>query len=141
MTESTPPPPLPDSSPDRNMFADTPNDAFDAMFLHPLIVSPDDFNDDWGATDTEQALAFRIAAITAEFTTKIGVELRQDLAIVNKISSLGRNRDDGGRETFFGRPANSRHRRVPVSVRYFGGNELFGTNPFFLLMMSLNRVE
>ncbi len=57
MSQNHPPPRSPDASPDRDMITDNLDDAFDAMFLHPPIVSPDDFNDDWGAVVTEQALA------------------------------------------------------------------------------------
>jgi hypothetical protein len=57
MSQNHPPPRSPDASSDRDMITNNLNNAFDAMFLHPPIVSPDDFNDNWGAVVTEQALA------------------------------------------------------------------------------------
>jgi hypothetical protein len=57
MSQNHPPPRSPDASPDRDMIKDNLNDGFDAMFLHPPIVSPDDFNDNSGAVVTKQALA------------------------------------------------------------------------------------
>ncbi len=57
MSQNHPPPRLPDASPKRDRITNNLNDAFDVMFLHPPIVSPDNFNDDWGAVVTKQALA------------------------------------------------------------------------------------
>jgi superfamily II DNA helicase RecQ len=57
MSQNHPLPHSPNASPDCNMITDNLDNAFDAIFLHPPIVSPDDFNDDWGAVVTEQALA------------------------------------------------------------------------------------
>ena len=57
MTTNPPPPRSPDAPPDDDIIADDLDGAFDAMFLHPPIVSPDNFDDDWGNAVTEQALA------------------------------------------------------------------------------------
>ena len=63
MTTNPPPPRSPDAPPDDDIIADDLDGAFDAMFLHPPIVSPDDFDDDWGhaVTEQEQALALSSA--------------------------------------------------------------------------------
>ncbi len=57
MPKPTPPQPSPNFSPACNMITtDSLNSAFHAMILRPPIVSPDNFDNNWGATDTEQAL-------------------------------------------------------------------------------------
>jgi hypothetical protein len=57
MPEPTPPQLSPDSSPTCDMITtNSLNGAFNAMILRPPIVSPDNFDDDWGTADTEQAL-------------------------------------------------------------------------------------
>ncbi len=57
MLRDVPLPPSPDSSPDHDIITNSLNDAFDAMLLGPLVVSPDNFSDEWGTADTEEALA------------------------------------------------------------------------------------
>jgi hypothetical protein len=57
MSQNHPPQRSPDAFPDCEMITNNLDNAFDAMFLHPPIVSPDNFNDDWGAVVTKQALA------------------------------------------------------------------------------------
>jgi superfamily II DNA helicase RecQ len=57
MLQNHPQPCSPDSSPNRDVVSANLDAAFDAMFLHPPIVSPDNFSNDWGAVVTKQALA------------------------------------------------------------------------------------
>jgi len=57
MTTNPPPPRSLNIPPNGDIIADALGGAFNAMFLHPPIVSPDDFDDDWGPAVTEQALA------------------------------------------------------------------------------------
>ncbi len=56
MTEDTPLPPLQGSHSVCNIIPNSLNDTFDAMLLYPSLVSSIDFNNEWGATNTEQAL-------------------------------------------------------------------------------------
>jgi hypothetical protein len=46
----------PDAPSNHRIKANALNNAFDAMLLNPTTVSNDDFSDDWGAADTEDAL-------------------------------------------------------------------------------------
>ncbi len=57
MIEQTAPPPLPNYCPDCNIVTNSLNDTFNAMLLDPPVVSPNNFSNEWGATDTEEALA------------------------------------------------------------------------------------
>ncbi len=58
MTEPTPPLPSPDSLSDGEIVTGSLDVAFDAMLLDPSLVSSDDYADDWGAVDTEDAVSF-----------------------------------------------------------------------------------
>ncbi len=57
MSQDTPLPPSPDAPSERRFDAGALDVAFDAMLLHPTIVADGKFSDDWGATDTKDALA------------------------------------------------------------------------------------
>ena len=57
MSRNPPPLPLPDAPADRCLKDGELHDKFDAMLLDPSHVIDDDFPDDWGINDTEEALA------------------------------------------------------------------------------------
>jgi hypothetical protein len=57
MSQDTPLPPLPDAPSEHRFDAGALDVAFDAMLLDPTIVADCKFSDDWGATDTKDALA------------------------------------------------------------------------------------
>ncbi len=57
MSQDEPSPPSPDAPSDRRVNASALDVAFDAMLLNPTFVADDNFSDDWGATDTKEALA------------------------------------------------------------------------------------
>jgi hypothetical protein len=58
MIEPTPLPPSPNSPSTGKIVTGSLDVAFDAILLEPLLVSPDDYADDWGAANTEDAVAF-----------------------------------------------------------------------------------
>jgi hypothetical protein len=57
MSQDTPSPPLPDAPSERRVDTSALNVAFDAMLLNPTFVANGKYSDDWGATNTEEALA------------------------------------------------------------------------------------
>jgi hypothetical protein len=57
MTKDTPSPPSPGTPPILGIESDSLDVAFDMMLLDPSSVAPNDFSNDWGAADTEEALA------------------------------------------------------------------------------------
>jgi hypothetical protein len=56
MTQNSPTPPLPDSSPDHKMDTNFLDGAFDFMLLNPQIMSPDDFDDNLSTAEAEDNL-------------------------------------------------------------------------------------
>jgi hypothetical protein len=56
MSQDGPSPPLPDAPPVRAVQPNLLDVAFDAMFLDTSSVPPDNFSDEWGSTDTEEAV-------------------------------------------------------------------------------------
>ncbi len=57
MSRGAPLLPLPFSPFAANIVTGSLDDAFEAMLFDPPDVSPDNFSNEWGATDTEEALA------------------------------------------------------------------------------------
>jgi hypothetical protein len=57
MSQDEPSPPSPDAPSDHRVNASALNVAFDAMLLNPTFVAGGNFSDNWGATDTKEALA------------------------------------------------------------------------------------
>ncbi len=57
MPKDTPLPPSLDAPSTANIVTGSLDDTFDAMLLDPPIVSTKDFRNEWGAADTEEALA------------------------------------------------------------------------------------
>ena len=57
MSRNPPPLPLPDAPADRRLKDGELHDKFNVMLIDPLHVVDDDFPDDWGINDTEEALA------------------------------------------------------------------------------------
>jgi len=57
LSRNPPPPPSPDAPADRRLKDGKFHDKLDAMLLDPSHVVDDDFPDDWGINDTEEALA------------------------------------------------------------------------------------
>jgi hypothetical protein len=57
MSQDAPSPPSPNAASDRRVDAGALDVAFNAMLLNPTFVADGDFSDDWGVTDTEEALA------------------------------------------------------------------------------------
>ncbi len=58
MTEPTPLPPLPNSSSNGKIITSSLDVAFNAMLLDPPLMSPNDYANNWGTADTEDAVAF-----------------------------------------------------------------------------------
>jgi hypothetical protein len=57
MSRNPPPPPSSDAPANRRLKDGKLHDKFDAMLLDPSHVFDDNFPDDWGISDTEEALA------------------------------------------------------------------------------------
>jgi hypothetical protein len=57
MSQDTPSPPSSDAPSERCVDASALDVAFDAMLLNPTFVANGKYSDDWGATDTKEALA------------------------------------------------------------------------------------
>jgi hypothetical protein len=57
MTKDTPLPPLPHAPSAASIKTISLDDTFAAILLGPLSVLPDDFSNEWGTTNTEEALA------------------------------------------------------------------------------------
>jgi hypothetical protein len=57
MLQDAPLPPSPYAASDRCVNASTLNVAFEAMLLNPTFVADGNFSDNWGVTNTKEALA------------------------------------------------------------------------------------
>ena len=57
MTKDTPSSPSPDTPPIRSIERDSLDVAFDLMLLDLSSIAPSNFTNEWGASDTEEALA------------------------------------------------------------------------------------